>query len=251
MPFASGGYGALIDAKLSGIELTILGSPYPWQFFQIYAQPQYKNFEELRGKTIAASDPGSASDRALIQVGQKYNMVPGKDFNVTYVGGTKERVQVLEQKVADASVISPPNGLTAGKEGFIKVLDLIEQKIPYGYAGMAVNTKWAKDNQDTLDAILKCYVEGLAVAKSNPEQAKQSIAKHTNLNDKDILDESYNVSVQVMPLVPDTSAELVKLMLGLSEQPAAKTTDPASLVDASAWKRLQDSGFMKTLPVQQ
>ena len=251
VPIASGGLGALMDAKLSGIELMVLGSPYPWQFFQIYAQPQYKTMEDLRGKTIAASDPGSSSDRALIQVGQKYNMVPGKDFNVTYVGGTKERVQVLEQKVADASIISPPNGYLAGKQGFTKVVDLIADKIPFGYSGMAANSKWAAQNPQLLDAVLKSYLEGLAIAKANPEIAKQSISKYTQIKDQDVLDEAYNVSVKVMPLIPASDVELVKLMLALSEQPTAKSADPASLIDTTAWKRIQESGFLKTLPVQQ
>jgi hypothetical protein len=54
-----------------------------------------------------------------------------------------------------------------------------------------------------------------------------------------------------MPLVPVSDPELVKLMLALSEQPTAKTADPASLIDSAPWKRLQESGFVKSLPVQQ
>jgi NitT/TauT family transport system substrate-binding protein len=250
VPIAAGGLGALLDAKLSGVDLTIVGSPYPWQFFQIYAQPQFKSMEDLRGKTIAASDPGSSSDRALIQVGQKYNMLPGKDFNVVYVGGTKERVQVLEQKVVDASIISPPNGFLAGKEGFVKVVDLIADKVPFGYAGMAVNTKWAQDHPDLVQNFFQAYVEGLALAKSNKEMAKKSIGKYTQITDDDVLEEAYNVSVATMPLVPLVDADLVKLMLALSEQPNAKSVDPITLYDNSVWKKITDSGFLQTLPVQ-
>ena len=246
---AGGGLGALLDAKLSGVDLTVIGCPYPWQFFQIYAQPGTKSMEDLRGKTIAASDPGSSSDRALIQVGEKYKMVPGKDFNVTYVGGTKERVQVLEQKVVDASVISPPNGFIAEKEGFVKVADLIADKIPFGYAGLAANTRWAQEHPDVLENFFKAYVEGLAVAKSNKELAKQSIAKHANITDDGVLEEAYNVSVAVMPLVPAIEPDLVKLMLSMSPQPDAQTVDPTTLYDNSVWKKLTDSGFLNTLPV--
>jgi NitT/TauT family transport system substrate-binding protein len=251
VPIAGGGLGALLDAKLSGIDLTVIGCPYPWQFFQIYGQPGINSLEDLRGKTIAASDPGSSSDRALIQVGQKNNMEPGKDFNVVYVGGTKERVQVLEQKVADASIISPPNGFIAGKEGFVKVVDLISDKVPFGYAGLGVNTRWAQEHPDLLQNFLKAYLEGLAIAKSNKQLAKQSIGKHTQITEDDVLEDAYNVSVAVMPLVPSIDSDLVKLMLGLSEQPSAKTVDPATLYDNSPWKKLSDSGFLKTLPVQQ
>jgi ABC-type nitrate/sulfonate/bicarbonate transport system substrate-binding protein len=250
VPVASGGLGALLDAKLSGVDLTITGSPYPWQFFQIYAQPGFKSMDDLRGKTIAASDPGSSSDRALIQVGQKYNMVPGKDFNVVYVGGTKERVQVLEQKVVDASIISPPNGFLAGKEGFVKVVDLIADKVPFGYAGMAVNSKWAQEHPDLVQNFYKAYLEGLSLAKSNKELAKKSIGKYTQISDDEVLEEAYNVSVGTMPLIPALDVDLVKLMLALSEQPTAKTVDPTTLYDNSLWQKIADSGFLQTLPVQ-
>jgi NitT/TauT family transport system substrate-binding protein len=251
VPIAAGGLGALLDAKLSGVDLTIIGSPYPWQFFQIYAQPGITSMEDLRGKTIAASDPGSSSDRAIIQVGQMYNMVPGKDFNVVYVGGTQQRVQVLEQKVVDASIISPPNGFIAGKEGFVKVVDLIADKVPFGYAGIAVNTQWTHDHPDLEENFFKAYLEGLALAKSNKTLAKQSISKHAEITDDDVLEEAYNVSVALMPLVPKLQPDLVKLMLDLSEQPSAKTADPTSLYDNSLWQKIADEGFMKTLPVQQ
>jgi NitT/TauT family transport system substrate-binding protein len=251
VPIAAGGLGALLDAKLSGVDLTIIGSPYPWQFFQIYAQPGITSMEDLRGKTIAASDPGSSSDRAIIQVGQMYNMVPGKDFNVVYVGGTQQRVQVLEQKVVDASIISPPNGFIAGKEGFVKVVDLIADKVPFGYAGIAVNTQWAHDHPDLEENFFKAYLEGLALAKSNKTLAKQSISKNAEITDDDVLDEAYNVSVALMPLVPKLQPDLVKLMLDLSEQQSAKTADPTSLYDNSLWQKIADEGFMKTLPVQQ
>jgi NitT/TauT family transport system substrate-binding protein len=251
VPVAQGGLGALLDAELSGVELTVLGSPYPWQFFQIYAQPGIKTMEDLRGKTIAASDPGSSSDRAIIQVAQKYGLVPGKDFNVTYVGGTKERLQVLQQKVVDASIISPPNGLLAGKQGFVKVVDLVAEKIPFGYAGLAANTKWAKDNPQLLEAFLKSYVEGLSVAKANKQLGVQMIKKYAEIQDQDVAEEAYNLSVAVMPLIPVADPELIKLMLSLSEQPKAKTVDPTTLYDAGPFKRLVDSGFLKTLPVQQ
>jgi ABC-type nitrate/sulfonate/bicarbonate transport system substrate-binding protein len=206
--------------------------------------------EDLRGKTIAASDPGSSSDRALIQVGQTYKMQPGKDFNVVYVGGTKERVQVLEQKVADASIISPPNGFIAGKGGFVKVVDLIADKVPFGYAGLAVNTRFAQEHTDLVENFARAYLEGLAIAKSDKAFAKQSIGKHTQIADDDILEEAYNVSVAVMPLVPSIDSGLVKLMLGLSDQPTARTVDPSTLYDNSLWQKITDSGFMKTLPVQ-
>ena len=247
---ATGGLGAMLDAQLSGAELLVVGTGYPWQFFQIYAQPNIKTPQDLRGKTIAASDPGASSDRAVDQAMEKYGMKRDKDFNVTYVGGTKERLVALQQKVVDAAIISPPNGLLAGKEGFVKVVDLVAEEIPFGYSGLAASAKWAKDNPQLVEGFLKSYAEGLVYAKKNKEAAKAVIAKHTGAKDPEVLEESYELSVVKMKPLPYTEVSLVKLMLEMSSQPKAKTVDPATLIDNSYLKKIEESGFLKEIEAQ-
>lgn len=248
LQISSGGMGAMLETVLKDAGVKIVGTLYPWHFFQIYSQPEIKTPQELRGKTIAGSSPGASSDIAIVETMEKYQMQPDKDYNITYVGGTRERVLALQQKIADAAIISPPNGLVAAKSGFNKVVDLIEQKIPFGYSGIGANQKFANENPEIMVNYFKAYAEGMATAKTSKSLAKQTLAKWLNVKDDDVLEESYTVSVARMPLLPYTDTALVKKMLSLSKSAEAKTADPEKLYDNSYIKQVEDSGFLKTLP---
>lgn len=245
---SSGGLGAMLDARAKGADILVIGTLYPWHFFQIYAQPEIKTPQDLRGKTIAASDPGASSDRAIRQALEKYGLVADRDYHITYVGGTRERLLVLEQKVADAAIISPPNGLIAGKQGFNKVVDLVAEQIPFGYSGIAANGPWAKQNPQVVENFFKAYAEAMALAKRDKQLAMQTLSKWLEVNDREVLEESYDLSVGRMPLLPRTERSLVEFMLSLSEDPQARSTDPATLYDNSFIEKVEASGFLKTLP---
>jgi len=125
-----------VEARLAGGDVTIIGSVYDTYYFQILSNPAITSAAQLKGKVIAASSAGSASDYgirdALETVGLKDN-----DYKILYVGGTDARVQSLQQGLADAAIISPPNGLIAQKLGFRELMNLMEMKIPFGYGALA------------------------------------------------------------------------------------------------------------------
>jgi NitT/TauT family transport system substrate-binding protein len=248
---ATGGLGALLDAEMSGAELKVIGSHYPWHFFQIYSQASIKTPQDLKGKTIGASDPGASSDWAIRQALSKYGMEANKDYNITYVGGTKERLLALDQKVVDAAIISPPNGLIAGKQGYNKVVDLVNDQIPFGYSGLAASQKFIKEKPELVEAFFKAWADALTLAKKDKKVATTVISKYTGAKEEDVLSEAYELSVARMKPLPYLDVELVKLMLNLSEKPQAKTVDPNTLFDNSYLKKVEDSGFLKTIGATQ
>lgn len=238
--------GAAVEARLAGGNTLITGSVYDVYYFQIFGKPTIQSPQELKGKVIAASRAGAASEYgirdALAHYGLKEN-----DYKMVYVGGTDARVQALQQGLVDASIISPPNGLIAQKLGFKEIVNLMQMKLPFGYIGIGVNEPWMRQNRDAVRNFFKGYLEGLALCRRDREYAVRIIGKFSRIDDREILLESYRTSVPYIPERPYVKKEIIEAALKLSKRENARSADPEKFYDNSIVKEIEASGFIASL----
>lgn len=235
-----------VDATLAGGHLVVIGSFYDYYYFQIFGKPTIKNPAGLKGKVIAASTAGSASDYGVREALGRFGL-KDTDYRVLYTGGTDARVQALQLGLADAAIISPPNGLIAQKLGFKEIMNLMEMKLLFGYGGLAAKESWLKQNRETVLNFFKSYLEGLAVLRQDREYALKVIGKFTRVSDREVLLESYRTSVPQMPTRPYVKEEIVAKALRMSRNEAARQADATKLYDNRFVKTLDDAGFMTAL----
>ena len=235
-----------VEARLAGGSIVVIGSFYDFYYFQIFGKPALQAPAQLKGKVIAASSPGSASEYgirdALGHFGLKEN-----EYKILYVGGTDSRVQALQQGFVDAAIISPPNGLIAQKLGFKELVNLMEMKMPFGYAGIAAKESWLRQNRDLVVNFFKAYLEALAALRQDSEYALRIIGKFSHLNDREILLESYRTSIPQMPTRPSVKREIIDRALRMSKKEAARRAGPEKFYDNSFVQELEDSGFINDL----
>jgi NitT/TauT family transport system substrate-binding protein len=235
-----------VEARLAGGDVTIVGSVYDTYYFQIFSKPAITSAAQLKGKIIAASSAGSASDYgirdALETAGLKDN-----DYKILYVGGTDARVQSLQQGLADAAIISPPNGLIAQKLGFRELMNLMEMKIPFGYGALAVKESWLKQNRAMAINFYKAYLEALATLRQDASFAQRIIGKYSRVTDREVLQESYRTSIPHIPPRPYVNKEIVARALKMSRRAAASRAEPEQFYDNSLIKELDDSSFIGAL----
>src|SRR5262245_39343911 len=93
-----------------GLPVAIIGTfgPGAWK---LAAHPSIRSIQELRGKTVGISRPGTtiefATKRALVKLG----FTPGKDINILATGlaESNKRLMVMYQGKIDATLVSPDN----------------------------------------------------------------------------------------------------------------------------------------------
>ena len=93
-----------------GLPVAIIGTfgPGAWK---LAAHPSITSIQELRGKTVGISRPGTtiefATRRALVKLG----FTPGKDINILATGlaESNKRIMVMLQGKIDATLVSPDN----------------------------------------------------------------------------------------------------------------------------------------------
>jgi len=237
---------AAVEARLAGGSVMLVGSVYDTYYFQIFGKPSITNTAQLKGKVIAASSAGAASEYG-IRDGLESVGLKETDYKILYVGGTDARVQSLQQGLADAAIISPPNGLIAQKLGFREIMNLIEMKIPFGYGALAAKESWLRQNRPTAINFFKAYLESLASLRQDVSSAQRIIGKYSRISDREILQESYRSSIPYIPTRPYVNKEIVARALKLSRRDAARRAEPEHFYDNGFIRELDDSGFIGAL----
>lgn len=235
-----------VEARLAGGNIFIIGTIYDSYYFQIFGKAGVDSAAQLKGKVIAASSPGAASEYGIRDALQSVGVKDG-DYKILYAGGTDARVQALQRGLADAAIISPPNGLIAQKLGFKELMNLIDMKIPFGYGAIAARESWARQNRREVLNFFKAYLEALAMLRRDSELTLQIIGKFSRLTDRDVLQESYRTSIPQIPTRPYVKREIIAKALQMSKRENASGAAPEKFYDNSYVKELDDSGFLSAL----
>jgi ABC-type nitrate/sulfonate/bicarbonate transport system substrate-binding protein len=156
-------------------------------------------------------------------------------------------VQALQQGLADAAIISPPNGLIAQKLGFREIVNLMEMKIPFGYGAIAAKESWLKQQRALAINFYKAYLETLAALRQDVSFAQRIIGKYSRIGDREILQESYRTSIPNMSTRPYVNKDLVARALKMSRRDAARRAEPEQFYDNGIVKELDDSDFINAL----
>jgi len=239
--------GELIEAGLTGHDVVFMLGVLNRAVFSLYSKPDIKSFADLKCMIIGVTQPGSTTDFVARILTRQAGMTPGKDVRVMHLDGIPGIMTALSQGNIDAGVISAPTTLRARKAGLKELVNVAEKNIPLIHVAFASTRQYMKENPDRVRKFLQAYLEGLKIARTDGEQAKQAIGKYTKLSDNDDLEETYKTFLPVWEKVPYVSAAGVKTLLDFANQPAAKTAKPEQFIDNTFLAELEKSGFIDKL----
>src|SRR5436190_23354711 len=84
-----------IDAKLEGADLIYVASGLPTFVSQAYGRPEIKSLADLKGKTVAVTQPAASTDYASRIVLRKNGLEPDKDVKIMYAQDTNNVLNSL------------------------------------------------------------------------------------------------------------------------------------------------------------
>jgi NitT/TauT family transport system substrate-binding protein len=94
--------------------------------FWLIAQPEIRSVAELKGKTVAISSLGSATDLTTREIFKRHGLDPFRDIILVAVGASPERLAALTSKAVHATPLSPPVNFKAVGMGFRKLASTTE-----------------------------------------------------------------------------------------------------------------------------
>jgi NitT/TauT family transport system substrate-binding protein len=222
---------SVLSAMVAGSDLTFFGRLTRAPVFSLYGTKGIPRVEDLKGKVVADTMPGSAPDVAVHDLFERHGL-KDTDVQLIHTANTVAEFAALQSGQAVAAIVPPPVTLQARNAGFVELTNTVKEGTP-GLSG-SLGTRKSRMNDDpaSVQAIIAVFKEATAFMKSQPQRTKEILGKYTKTDPGPDLDEtyaSYESNWEVGPVpVADVSAALRYL-----PDARAGTTDPARFIDNS------------------
>ncbi len=241
---------AVVQANLAGADMVMLAGPNHKPGQKLMVKPEIKNLESLKGKKIGISRFGTSDDFLLRYALTLWNLRADRDVAMIQLGGAPEILAGLSSGTVDGGLLSSPLHLRAVKLGLSLLADLSNSGIDYQGAGAVTTRSFIRDNPETIRRYVRAYAEGLHRFKTDKSFSLKVLAKYTRIAEPEALEETYqHYAIKVMPKIPYPTTKGIQTVLDEigSRNPKAKTLSPASVVDVTFLRDLEQSGFFKKL----
>jgi len=238
------GLSSVARLNRNGSDLRIVAALANVIRFTFFSAPGVTNAAGLKGGTVGVSTFGSESDATVTLALQRLGL-NRNDVTLRELGGGGRRLAAVKSGEIQATAVNEPTASMAREQGVHVLVDLVPERIPWLFTGIAVRRETIEKDRDVLTRFLRATAEGNALAISDSKRAREVLARQTNTNDAKILNISYNDFTQLSPpMIEPTPAAAANI---LAQFPAGGSTNVADYVDTRILDELKREGFFKAL----
>ncbi len=251
--FLAAGATATVGAHLGGIDITILAVQTNKIEYSVFAAPDIKTVQDLKGKIVTGTRPGASADSALRLYLRKHNLEPDKDVIFIAVADSQHgRYNALTRGTVSATVFSPPFSNIARQAGYRELADLRKVDIEYAGNSIAAMGTFIKNRPQVVENFLKGYIESLNFFRTQRERTIAGIGKFMKLTDQARTEEAYDYYAELLPVIPYANAPGIRGILQnlAPRQAKAASANPEEFYDNGILKKIEDSGFAKPFAIK-
>lgn len=247
------GPGHLVNAGLSGAEVVGIANFNQTLDFRLNTRPEIKKPEDLRGKRIAVSGPGSTSHLVsmLSLQGLSIDPVQAKIAFLTIPGTEMNRRLALESGSVDATTLRGAMGELYANKGYTLLYNLKSAGVTLPQNMFVTTRRTAASKPQVIEGYLKATIEAIAMINdaANKDLVSRLLATNLRLSNPADVDEAYHAVINNYERAPHTSVEgmkrLQKLLVQLNPKIAEVRVE--TLIDNSIMNKLESSGFIQGL----
>jgi ABC-type nitrate/sulfonate/bicarbonate transport system substrate-binding protein len=238
------GLSSVVRLNRNGSDLRIVAALANVIRFTFFSAPGITNAAGLKGGAVGVSTFGSESDATVTLALQRLGL-NRDDVTLKELGGGSRRLAAVKSGEIQATAVNEPTASIAREQGVNVLVDLVPERIPWLFTGIAVRRETIENRRDVLMRFLRATAEGNYLAISDSARARDVLARQTNTNDAKILDISYNDFTQLSPpTIEPTNAAAANI---LAQFPAGGSTNVADYVDTRILDELKRQRFFETL----
>jgi len=240
---------ATAGAILAGADVKIIASSLNRLTGSIYALPEIKTPEQLKGKKLGISRFGALSDTGAALFLERFGLKRGTDVAIIQLGGLPEIVTALQKGLVDAGFANPPQRSQARRLGMTELFDLDTLNIELQQTCVTVTAKYLRERRPVVKAFVQAYGEGLHRFLTDRDFSFRVMKKYLRVDDKELLEDAYVFYSQRVQKIPYPTLKGIKFILDemAQKQPQARKAAPESFVDLSLLQEIEQSGFFKQL----
>jgi NitT/TauT family transport system substrate-binding protein len=238
----------IVDAVLQGGDQVIVGSLTNYHNQALYGAPAFPTVEALRGQAVGVSRHGASSDVAGREALRRVGLEPGRDVAILATGGNPESVAAMQAGTVQGIVVSPPLGLEAKRLGLHLLIDITSLRLPSPGSTLSTTRPYLREHAYVVERVVRAVVGGVQRFETDPEAALAAIARYTDIQERDVLEDTYayfhgRFQRDLYPSLEAIDAELRTH----ADVPAAASARPDQFVDLAIVERLRAEGYTDAL----
>jgi NitT/TauT family transport system substrate-binding protein len=246
------GPGHAVNAASSGADIIGIANLAQKLDYRLVARPEVKNKEDLRGKRIAISGPGSTSHLVTMLGLQGLNIdsTQARISLLTIPGTEMNRRLAMETSGVDATALRGAVGDLYGNKGYTVLYNFKATGVTLPQSMLVTTRRIAAAKPQVIEAYLKTMIEAIAVTfdPANKELVTRLLASNLRLSPADA-EESYQAVINAYERVPYTNLEGMKRLQKLLMQINPKMGDVRveNVIDNSFMNKLESSGYIQSV----
>jgi NitT/TauT family transport system substrate-binding protein len=244
------GPGHLINAALGGADLLGIANFHQKLDFRLNVRPEIKKPEDLRGKRVAISGPGSTSHTVAILALQGLHIDPARVSFLTIPGTEMNRRLALETNGVDATTLKGAMGDLYGNKGYTVLYNFKTTGVTLPQNMLVTSRRTAANKPKVVDGYLKAMIEAIAFTldPANKEVVLRLLASNLRLNNPADLEESYKSVIDSYERAPHISLQGMQRLQKILAQSNPKISEVRveNTIDNSIMEKLENSGFIQS-----
>lgn len=235
------GSSGVVIAAAQGVPVVAVAASTRRAPFTLFTQPEITKPGELKGKVMGVTRFNSTTHMLTVLILRKLGL---ENFvSVRQMGDVPGMHQAFEQKMIVGMVSS-----YGPKARHRALTDAVQLEIPYAGSMMTVTRNFLRDHRDTVERVLRAYVEGMAVFLNQRAMAKKVLAKYIRRDQPDFLEETYETASKYLESVPRVDPRIVPAILGFAGLKDVDVDEVTTkVIDNSVLDKLQREKFFESL----
>lgn len=155
-----------------------------WQtLFWWMADPEIQSWDDVRGKIVGVTTPGSLTD-TLTRYALKRNGIDPSEVNLTNAGSSGEQLEALKAGRLHVSCMVKPLCWQAEADG-MTILGKQEDDVAPSWPTHIYQARQAfyDENPNTIRAFLRAHVRAIRLAEENPDIAVDVLARNMKIEE--------------------------------------------------------------------
>lgn len=236
-----------VDVALEGADTIYVAGNINRFVFHLFGDPAIKSVQDLKGKTIAATQAAASTDYATRIVLRRHGLVPDKDVKILFTGSMPALVTTVKSGNAAAGLMSAPTTTQALELGLKPILNVTELNIPFLFVGVCTTRKIIQQKPDHINRFLRAYLEALAIIRTDKETTYKAMGKFLKTDNRQTLESIYDDYGSAYQRVPLITRQEVQAVLDVVKSPKGVQARPEVFYDNSFVQKIEASGFIDGL----
>ena len=188
--------GSAMRAATRVAALKAIFFPHYKSTFVLIGAPEIKKVQDLKGKVIGITSPGSSTELAAAMVLEAHGLNPKKDVTYFSVGGAETSVLAMQQGTIQARAFNPDAAFLLKKKGFTELASLADLGA-WPWAGYATTDAKLLNERDKIKRWLRAMVKSLLFMVNKREETLR-IAMEEFGHPRDVTEGAADVSIKAI-----------------------------------------------------